>query len=341
MLILTISQSTVSIKKIIQQLSDSTDAVSIFQAVNQLKDIPNKNRGFYFPPHPHSRISKTVLFSFNEFSQNQTHINIYLTDDILSFETLKASTISNMLETLNYYPTCFVASTPKFFTTICERYINIPENTLATLQNIKNAPTFISSASQRYSGKVLKLKTPSIMVGAQISELQKEQLIADILKNFSTPQNQIYLTKKKSNSNINIFTIANDKNQYAQQPNSDKISFASKNHLTIFSSAYSPLSKIISKPPHNLYKTIDIPEEAIAFAILDIPKTISLIEEYLDVYAIYLIVSSDRQTNRKRSNIDNQIKPMLTKIKIPGTITTTVNPSINTPYKIEIIIKEK
>jgi hypothetical protein len=341
MLILTISKSTSSIERMLKQLSDGTEALSIIQAVNQLKEIPSQNRGFYFPPYPHSKVSKTLFFSTEKFSADETHINIYTTDDLLVFETLKASDISNMLETINYYPTCFIAGTPNFFTTIFKRYINIPENIAITLQNMEAAPTFIASSSQKYSGKILKLKTPSIIVGTQISEQQKEQLIANIIKNFSTPQNQIYLTKENNNSNINIFTTANDKNKYAQQPNTDKISFASKNQLTIFSTAYSPLNKIISKPPHNLYKTIDIPEESIAFAILDIPKSISLIEEYLDVYAIYLIVSSDKQTNRKRSTIDNQIKPVLNKIKIPGTITTTVTTSTNTPYKIEIKIMNK
>ena len=173
------------------------------------------------------------------------------------------------------------------------------------------------------------------MIGSKISEQQKEQLISSIIKNFSTPQNQIYL-KGVKNCNINIFTVANDNNKYAQQPDADKVSFATKNHLTIFSSAYYPLNKIISKPAHNIYKGIDIPEYSIAFAILDIPKTISLIEDYLDVYAIYLIVSSDTHINAKRSKIDNQIKPVLNQIKIPGTVTVSINQSIMTPYMIEV-----
>ena len=335
MLILTISESTAPIEKIIQQLSDSSDSSAVQNTITQLKDISTKNKGFYFPPYPHSRVSGTVLFSFEEFSPNQTHINIYPTDDILSFENLKASDISNMIETLNYYPTCFIAATPKVFTTICNRYINIPDNITATLANIENAPTFISSASQKYSGKVLKLKTPSIMIGSKISEQQKEQLISNIIKNFSTPENKIYL-KEVENSNINIFTIADDNNKYAQQPDSDKVSFTTKSQLTMFSSAYSALNKIISNPVHNIYKGADIPEDAIAFAILDIPKTVSLVEDYLDIYAIYLIVSSDRQINAKRSKIDNQIKPILNQIKIPGTVTASVSQSIITPYMIEI-----
>jgi hypothetical protein len=109
----------------------------------------------------------------------------------------------------------------------------------------------------------------------------------------------------------------------------------------MFSSAYYPLNKIISKPEHNIYKGADIPENTIAFAILDIPKTVSLVEDYLDIYAIYLIVSSNRQLNAKRSKIDNQIKPILNQIKIPGTVTASVSQSIITPYMIEIKITNK
>ncbi len=340
MMIITISKSTEPIKKIIQQLSEPSQSANVQMAVEQLKDISNKNRGFLVPPFPHSRVSEIVLFSLEEFSPNQTHINIYPNNEILDFETLKASDIANMIETLNYYPTCFIASTPKFLTTICDQYINIPNNITATLQNIQNKPVFISSASQKYSGKVLKLKTPSIIIGSKITDQQKEQLISNIIKNFSSPENEIYL-KEVDKSNINIFTIADDNNKYAQQPVADKISFATKNQLTIFSSAYSVLNKIISNPGHNIYKNTHIPENTIAFAIFDVPKTISLIEDYLDVYAIYLIVSSDSQLNAKRSRIDNQIKPILNQIKIPGTVYVSAKQSLITPYIIKIKISNK
>jgi hypothetical protein len=337
MLIFTISESTAPIEKIMQQISASTESSAVQMVIEQLKDIPTQNRGFFFPSYPHSNISEIVLFSLGEFSPNQTHINIYPLDDIINFETLKASDISNMIETLNYYPTLFIASTPKFFTTICEQYINIQDSISETIQNIETTPAFISSSAQKYSGKVLKLKTPSIITGFKISDQQKEQLIFKIIKNFSTSESQIYL-KEVENSNINIFTMTSDNNKYARQSDSDKISFTTKNQLTIFSSSYSVLNKIISNHEHNIYKDTDIPENAIAFAIFDIPKTISLIEDYLDVYAIYMIVSYDSQLNSKRSKTDNQIKPILNQIKIPGTVNISVHRSVITPYVIKIKI---
>jgi hypothetical protein len=146
--------------------------------------------------------------------------------------------------------------------------------------------------------------------------------------------------KNEQNVHINIITTS-EKNKYSQQPNSDKIAFATKNDLTIFSSHYSALNKILANPKYNMYDKIDIPENTLAFAIIDIPKNISLINDYIDIYTIYLIVSSDRDISKKRSVIDNQIRPILNKTQIPGTITVSLTQSINTPYTISIKIKQK
>jgi hypothetical protein len=154
MLIATIEKKLSSIEQIIKKLSIHPSATQLVnQSIDDLKHIESDIKGFYILPEPHSKITKSVLFSAKDFSKEQTHIKIYPTDDILNLQSIQASDIKNMLETINYYPTCFLAATPKLITAICKNYINIPQNVESTISIIENNPTFIASSSQNIAEK--------------------------------------------------------------------------------------------------------------------------------------------------------------------------------------------